>query len=330
MSARRLRRADCAGALADVLAQVHADARAPVFVCDPDRLARTLSTVLAIWRAGARPTRADGELERVHRVELARLLCDASRLVASTEPLAELYALVPAPVPGFEDWTCRAVEELELLRLDALSVAPAWALRECLRRDPARWPSAVALAEEALAASDGDEARLQLGAACVAEGDSARATSIYRDVARAALARARVGEDGDVRWRALEGLAAAHLQRGAERLALGACAAATADPRCGAGVHVEHLFLALSTGDVGRARRAAARLDLRVDPSDPSLPLALRRLRVRVELASGLPWVAPLATAGPLRDLAEGEVGPARAVCCALRAPAAADVLDPS
>lgn len=327
--------------LREVIDSVEADPRAPLFRLSPARVAQALDGAFTTWRENVLHVRAEGELLRVHRLEVAALLREAARMRNAGEPLGSLYPYAtPGPEPRLdarakpwfsgeplEDWTCRAVEEIEGLRLDDMRVRGAPLLRRCLRTDPRRWPSAVDLARAALSAEDGLAGRLALGRALLSAGDADGAAELFLDLAR----RERARTPSDVRaraerWQVLEGLACCHEQRGSDRLALGACAAAATDPACGVGPLVSQFFLAVTLGDLQRARRAADRLELaaqlRDGGEDPAFHTALERLRTRVQLCrGGLPWDPPLSTAGLVSDLARGASTPARDVCLALAGP---------
>ena len=103
-----------------------------------------------------------------------------------------------------------------------------------------------------------------------------------------------------IRWRAWEGLAAAHAGAGRPRLAMGAMEAAADEPTCGLGPLLAGFTLALRAGDLRRCRLAAARIDLLVDPTRPPFLARLRRLRAWARHGGGRARIA--ASAARLRD----------------------------
>ena len=137
------------GDLDELLAELCADPRAPLFEIGPPHLARALSGAFASWEARAELRRAEVELRHVHRLELAVLLRSASQLRAGGESCGALFPYEPPSAPTPRAFAARAVEVLEGLRLDGLELSGAGLLAQLLRSDPVRWPGAVELARAA-------------------------------------------------------------------------------------------------------------------------------------------------------------------------------------
>jgi len=216
--------------------------------------------------------RAEEELVRLHAREVARLLLGAAA-IAGARSGAALGLLSPeGPPPAVAAWRRAARRALRLGRRDGLTAPGAQRLAELLALEPEDWGGPVVLVRAALAAGEDEGARVALGRALLVEGDLAAA----RDVFAALLRRP---DELLLRWRALEGLALAHAALGRPRLALGAMEAAADDPACGVPALVGGLALAWRARDLRRTRRAAARLDLLVDPDEPAFGAALERLR---------------------------------------------------
>lgn len=184
--------------------------------------------------------------------------------------------LAPYPVPpcSLRRWRREAKRALLLARADGFDVPGEELLSELLARAPETWPGTVVLAGAAVEAADSEFGRICLGYSLLAEDRTSSATDLFR-----ALANAGVPQ---VPWRVLEGLALAHEGLGRYRLALGAMEAAADRPDCGVGPLVTGLYLALRTGDKERALRAAARLDLLINPDVPEFAAALAQLRRRL------------------------------------------------
>lgn len=262
-------------------------------------------------RRESAPTNADprtpgaADPRRALRAELARFLRRAAERRAATSPFALLAGLEPEP-PGAAD-------------------------AELVAR--ARWIATSTpeeLARAALRLEAGARGELALGRSLLAQGDPGRALEV--------LGTLLSGEpEAALRWRALEGVALAHEQRGNDRLALGASEAATRVDGCGLGPRLLALFLALACGDADRVRRHARDLDrdaASLDPAAEPFRGALVRLRLRVEVfRGGLPFAPPTATAELLGALASAsgddgrpaEAGPSRWVAHCLTGGGAVD-----
>jgi hypothetical protein len=117
----------------------------------------------------------------------------------------------------------------------------------------------------------------------------------------------------------LEGLAAALLRLGRTRLSFGAYDQAADDPTSSVLALVSALYLALFLAEGARAQRAAARLDLLVDPTSSVFLGALARLRSYLVLAGpGLPWRPRPASSELFELLLAAPRSPAGKVCHAL------------
>lgn len=252
---------------------------------------------------------AERELELVHRAELASLLRAAAGIRARQGELGGLLARSPGSVQPVESWRRSARSTLELARNDGLEL-PGLALVATLASQAvSRWPSAVRLARLALELLDGERARVTLGFALLAGGEPDRAARVFAQLLRAVPRPRRRGE-------ILEGLAAAHADLGRLRLALGAFDQAADDPGSSVLSLVSALQLAFLVGDVARAGRAAARLDLLVDPASPEFSAALGRSRSWMEVFSqGRPWRPRNETEPLFRSLLLAPSSPAGRVC---------------
>ena len=215
--------------------------------------------------------RAEDELARVHAREVARLLSQAALLVGAAGGDGSL-ASPDEPPPSLAAWRREVRRVLRLGEVDGLGAPGSERLAALVRLPLEAWSSAATLARAATLAWDGEGTRLCLGRALLREGRAAQAARVF-----AALLRreSRLSQ----RWRALEGLGAAHAALGRHRLAMGAMDAAADDPACGVEPLVSGLYLAWRARDLVRARRAAARLDILVDPAEPAFLGALERLR---------------------------------------------------
>jgi hypothetical protein len=288
------------------------------------------------------PRRAahERELARLHRRELARWLCAASAWTLAYEEHgrararpsryalgSERYDFGWAGIPG-----ARAPAALNRLRRRAARACALCArdgrdgrdggaredeqrLRAWTLSEPARWCSALELAQAAALSCDSALARLRLGQALLcAERPSA---------ARVALQRA-LGEREPafetVRARALCQLAEAHEACGADRLALGACVAALELPGAPAELVLHGLFLALCAGDPRCAQRFAAHVALRLAAGRVrDSARAIARLSTRAhELRGGLPWSPPPASARCFDRMLRSGPSSARALLRAL------------
>ena len=245
---------------------------------------------------------AGHELASLHQSDLVGLLLEASALRAQVAPFALLSGtpLDPSPSPDCPDWTGRALDTIDRLGKMRRRRPDPDVLLPLIGVDLHRWPTSSWLARTALAAHDTAAARVCLGRALLAEGDSEDAHRVFVELLRR-------GVTDELRWQVYEGIAFGHEQRGNDRLALGACEAAGDAPGCGIGPLVGCLFLSLALGEADRARRAAARLDLLVNPDSPAFARELARLRLCIELfRGGLPWAPPAATAPLVDELARG------------------------
>lgn len=252
---------------------------------------------------------AGRELERVHRRELARLLRQAAALSA-----ARLEAVVPFPLrrPSIRLWRRRV--RTTLVGLEDAGLEPGGArLLAALAEEPSRrWPGVVLLSRAARRVEDGELARVCLGYALLCEGEPGRAQRIFAGLLENEATLRH-------RWRILEGLALAHEALGRPLLALGAIEAAADEPLCGISTLVNGLHLALLAGDVERAERAAARLDLLADPYSPEFSAAVRLLRNRVDArARGAPWQPDVRTKSLFHALLRDGRSAAGRVCRAL------------
>ena len=264
---------------------------------------------------------AELELERVERHEVALLLCAASALRAvpavggllAPHPIhARAARELGAAAQSSDAWRRRARELLALAARDEVELPQAerWASLE--RLPLPRWPTAVELARTALLVEDGELARATLAHAYLAQGEPQKAVRTFvLLLARAPRPRERAA--------ILQGLAAAHVELGRPRLALGAFDQAADDPASSALALISALYLAFSLGDSERAARSAARLDLVVDPSAPDFAAALARLRSWVAVfGQGLPWKPENRCAGLFRELLRTPTSPAGRVCRSL------------
>jgi len=312
---------------------LHADPRSPLGLVAPHEVLVALDGALDDWLAKSSWQRSWDELTELYRRELALVLREAALLRSSdsshfalypyTQPDAghlgaegaiapmgspalacedeALLASTPAAGAQASDWLRSCLSLLQSLELDGIELPDCELLVLCICRPQKDWPRATELAEAALLAEDCADGRLLLGELALTEGHGERARAVFQALLE------REGGDG-LRWRALEGLAAAHELSGCDTMALSACEAALRVPGCGPGAAVAQVFLACSTGDEPRARRAAHRLDACVRESDARFAPALDRLALRVELLrGGLPWRAPSTAAGLVWDLACGE-----------------------
>jgi hypothetical protein len=260
------------------------------------------------------------ELRLVQRRELAELLLEAASIRCRRAPFHGVHARLPLPVPLLDVWRRRTRRVLWRHGHDGPGQVDGGAqlLADLLERASSAWPDALALALASRRLVDGGRARLVQGYAHLGHGESQRAIEVF-----AGLVRAFTVAEGAVapalRWQAYDGLAAAHEERGHDRLALGAAEMAAEQPGCGASAMVRALFLALSIGDRERALRAVARLDLLAAPGSLEFGRAVASLRTRVDvLRGGLPFEPPRATRWLFRSMAGGGDSPAERVCKAL------------
>jgi hypothetical protein len=215
--------------------------------------------------------RAARELRYLHRSALAGLLRQAALLRARREEVACLFSPPETPI------SCALLRDrlertLHLCALDRLELPHRESL-ELLRKGPVEdWPDPVLLAEQAIGLRDSEAARLVLAHALLVRRQARRAVELLSVLLRSG---APLGQ----RWRALEGLAAAHAWLGHHRLAMASMDAAADEPGCGVDALVSGLYLVLRARGTERLQRAAARLDILVDPFEPAFRSALARLR---------------------------------------------------
>jgi len=251
---------------------------------------------------------AERELERVHRAELAALLRQATALGA-----ARRTTVVPFPLrrPSARLWRRRVRSTLHALDLAGWKPEGFALLEELVESPVRRWPSVVRLARAARHAEDTELARVCLGYSLLAERDADQAGRLFATLLK---------HDTTLRhrWRILEGLALAHAALGRRVLALGAIEAAADEPSCGVSTLVNGLHLALMAGDVVRARRAAARLDLLADPYSPEFSAAMRYLKNRLAEDGGERWRPDERTSSLFHGLLREGRSPAGRVCRAL------------
>lgn len=200
------------------------------------------------------------ELRRVHELELAALLREASLMRFAREPLARSHTLLEGPPLALSDWRAAAEEELAtLLRDEFLVVAGAVELLErCVAKRVADWPEPVELARKSLELEDCEAGRLRLAQGLLACGDHATAAV----VCAAALAR----HPSPAFWPLfVEGLACAHELAGRLDRALMLYDFAGSKP-AGSPARFATLattfYLSLAMGDEPRARKTCERLEL--------------------------------------------------------------------
>ncbi len=253
---------------------------------------------------------ADAELGRVHAREIASLLRQATALRVACS-MQSAYPL-PLRPQSLRLWRSRARKALELLALDGWRSPGSRWLHTLVRRKPERWPKAHELAEAARTVEDSEFARVCLGWALLADGECARAERVFVDLLRKLEVLRH-------RWRVFEGRAHAHAAIGRWRLAHAALESASEAPHCGISVLVEALHLALRIGEPELVRRAAARLDLLIDPSLPEFSAALGLLRIRRGVYGGLELASDGETRRLFEDLARVPRSPSGRVARLLR-----------
>ncbi len=241
---------------------------------------------------------AELELLRVHRQELSRLLLLAAGIRAARDEREIPLAAFPAARISTGAWGGRARIALRLCALDDLELPAVHLLRSLQRGSPASWPEVDELTRAALRCEEDAFARICHGHALLRRGRLALAEAWFREL----LDRDPPPHLG---WRVLEGLAAAHAAAGRHRLAMGAMEAAADVPVCGIGPLASGLYLALRAGDLRRSQRAAARLDLLVDPTEPRFEAAVRRIQAYARTGDSR-RLAPRRLA-PLRSVLEPE-----------------------
>jgi hypothetical protein len=238
-------------------------------------------------RAGNRPTRAktpcapraepygptdERDVVLLDRRRLALLLRHATalRLCAQGAPLP--FPIEPRPL---EVWRAEARQVLALASVRGRALGGPSRLAGMLGADPLDWPAPSELAEWARSLDDGELSRICVGWAWLHEGDCARAERTFAGLLQKLhLLRHR--------WRVLEGLGHVHAELGRWRLAHAALEAAAESPRSAVGVLVEALHMALRVGDPALIGRAAARLDLLIDPRGADFEAALAFFARRV------------------------------------------------
>ncbi len=227
---------------------------------------------------------AERELERLQRRSIASLLRQAAALVAPRARGAGIHGAFPLPRGAERPWRRAARAELRSLVATGPGTPSlplgATVLARLLDRRLERWPSVSRIAQAARRVEDSEFARICLGTAWLLDGQLRSADAMFRSLLR----RPEVLRH---RWRVLQGLALTHLAAGRDELALGAIESCAEDPECGITAVVEALGLTLVIGDPARARRAAARLDMLVDPYAPAFVAALARIRARVQRFDG-------------------------------------------
>ena len=225
------------------------------------------------------------ELLIVHRRELARLLLLAAGIVVHRSSHPFPLATFPVAPLSLQGWRRRTRHALELCSADRLSFSASGLLHRLLRRDPGRWPGLLVLTGAARGRGAGILGELCHGHALLRGDRIEEAEELFRSL----LAQ---DPPSPVRWRAFEGLAAAHAAAGRPLLAMGAMEMAADEPSCGVGPLASGLYLALVAGDRRRCRRAAARLDLLVGPDEPAFVAAVRRIQDHAQ-ARGAPAGGP-------------------------------------
>ncbi len=252
------------------------------------------------------------ELERVHRAEFASLLRAAARIRSARRELGGLLARQRETSTSVRSWRGAARLALDLAVQDGLDLRGRRLLSRLASRPVRRWPAAPWIARAAARVADGEKARVALGFSLLSAGEAAGAARVFTQCLRA-LPRPRA------RGTILEGLGAAHADLGRLRLALGAFDQAADDPGSSVLALVSALHLSLVVGDVRRAARAAARLDLLVDSASPELAAALARLRSWANVfGAGLPWRPSNPCESLFQTLLFAPGSPAGRVCRAL------------
>lgn len=213
------------------------------------------------------------ELLRIEAHRIASLLGQATAIRVRRGEVPIPFPIKPPPLFV---WRARACRTLELQSVEGRNRPGPRLLLVLLGREPEEWPKAHELAEAVGHAEESECARLLVGWTWLHEGELRRAERTFADLLRK-LELLRY------RWRSFEGLALTHAELGRWRLAHAALEAAAESPRCGIGVFVEALHMALRVGEPELVRRSAARLDLLIDPSGPAFATALGLLLVRRE-----------------------------------------------
>jgi hypothetical protein len=262
---------------------------------------------------GGPPPALEAELARVHAIELGRMLREAAAIRYADAPGAGLAPYPLAPL-ALARWRERAREVVALAHADGVAAPGLELVQKLLRLGRAAWPSTASLCADALACAAGDLGRLCLGYSLLAEGRAREAEVLFDALARKVLPKKQ-------RWRAFEGLALAHRALGRVELALGALERAADDPYCSVDALVGVVPLAVEAGDFARLQRAAARLDLLIDPGSSEFRAALGRLRARgrlLDVATVSHALSSLDVFTLFSELASSGRSPAERVCRAL------------
>jgi hypothetical protein len=254
---------------------------------------------------------AERELERLHRRAMSALLRRAAAQVVTRAPWYGVLTSYPLPPQAERAWRRDARSAIRAAAQDGWAPVGLSLVARLLRTPSDRWPRASRLAQAARRVEDGEFSRVCQGFALLCEGEHAEADRLFAGLLR----RSDVLRH---RRRVLEGLGLAHLAAGRARLALGALESAAEDPRAGTGTLVDALLLTLVVGDVGRARRAAARLDMLVDPQAPAFAAVLGRLGRRLDEPELQVRPTERSALDYVRELAREERSPAGRVCRAL------------
>ncbi len=228
------------------------------------------------WEAAMR------ELVRVHRVEQARLLVEASRLRCVSTPVGRVFSALCGADGAASAWRRDASEELDACLLDGWEVPEA--LMQCVSRSTASWRSARSLARAALALEPSLAARAQLARADLCEGSLDDALVRLQELAVLPMSARRQLE-------VLQSLALAAEAGGRWALARETYAALCRCPESGPAARAAWLALALRTGDLVQAARARALLleaSASACEAGAEWTAALSRLRARIRFHRAL------------------------------------------
>jgi tetratricopeptide (TPR) repeat protein len=270
----------------------------------------------SVWPSEARDGTLAGaverELEGVFRGELASVLCSAAAMRSESIAPPGLLARAPGGGRGLRSWRRTARSLLVLAELDGRGSPGLRRVAALLPLSVQRWPGPVELARAAARESPSEAARVAQAHAWLATGEPALAARAFT---RLLSWIPRPRQRGSI----LEGLGAAHADLGRPRLALLAFDQAADDPGSSSLALLSALQFALLSGEVERARRAAARLELLSDASSARFGQDLARIRAWMEIRGpGLPWRPDGATRELFRTLARSPRSPAGSVCRAL------------
>ncbi|MDE0895591.1 MAG: hypothetical protein OSB10_03310 [Planctomycetota bacterium] len=260
--------------------------------------------------------RAQGELDSVHRRELAALLIEAARsrlgLGASGHGNAEYGPLLE---PVARRWEQRARRELQLLESDGLQFEGQVLVEMQLESAEKPIPELMILA--ALNLWSSPSGYLALGQVLLARGQGGRAREVYAELLRQDMDGDSC-EGQDFSWRVREGLGAAWESLGSDRLALGCLRGAVAVRGAGGGPLVSAFFLALDLGRGDEALGYGVQLDQRFSVDSRRLAVCVQslgtRIRRRRRLRSGGCWAPPRAAVAALEQLLSGG-GSAARIC---------------